>query len=166
MALGMRWLWLSRTDPSHCWRVMPLREDPMVIGFFYNSITLHLGDGRLFAFWTDPWLDGAALSSAYPELVVAVPARLCRVHMVASVLDNNAWVRECARSLNHPDPHSIPRASSSTVYGGPSPWDSGLDFLAMVLFWSLVHVIGLPRVVHRTSGSAGSERAVEVLSAK
>jgi hypothetical protein len=76
MALGMRWLWLSRTDPSHCWRVMPLREDPMVIGFFYNSITLHLGDGRLFAFWTDPWLNGAALSSAYPELVVAVHARL------------------------------------------------------------------------------------------
>jgi hypothetical protein len=102
MALGMRWLWLSRTDPSHCWRVMPLREDPMVIGFFYNSITLHLGDGRLFAFWTDPWLNGAALSSAYPELVVAVPARLCRVHMVASVLDNNAWVRDVQGALTIP----------------------------------------------------------------
>jgi hypothetical protein len=92
--LCMRWLWLVRTDPSHDWLVMPLHENRMMFAFFNNSITLHLGDGRLFAFWIDPWLDGAALSSIYPKLAAAIPARLCRVHMVVSALNNNAWVKD------------------------------------------------------------------------
>jgi hypothetical protein len=75
MALHMRWHWLGRTDPSHGWLMGPLREDPMTVAFFNNSITLHLGDGKLFAFWMDPWLDGAALDSVYPELAAAVPTR-------------------------------------------------------------------------------------------
>jgi hypothetical protein len=52
----------------------PLREDPMMVAFFNNANTLHLGNGKLFMFWMDPWLDGAAVDSFYPELAAAVPA--------------------------------------------------------------------------------------------
>jgi hypothetical protein len=98
----MRWLWLGRTDPSHGWLVMPLREDPTTTAFFNNSIMLHLADGKLFTFWIGPWLDGTTLVSVYPELAAMVPARLRREHKVASALNNNAWIKDVRGALTIP----------------------------------------------------------------
>jgi hypothetical protein len=98
----MQWLWLSRTDSSHYWLALSLRDDPMTVAFFNNSITLHLGDGQLFSFWTDPWLDDVGLATAYPELVAAVPLRLRKRRSVASALHGNAWARDVQGALTIP----------------------------------------------------------------
>jgi hypothetical protein len=67
-----------------------------------TQTTLHLGDGKLFTFWIDPWLDGTTLVSVYLELAATVPARLRREHTVASALNNNAWIKDVRGALTIP----------------------------------------------------------------
>jgi hypothetical protein len=64
----------------------------------------------------------------------------------------------CSWCPDHPSPCSIHRAPPSAVRGGPSPWDAGHHYLALVLFWSLLHGFGISRVVHRTNCGAGRKR--------
>jgi hypothetical protein len=58
IALRTRWLWLRFSDSSHPWASLPRGEDRLTTIFFRSSVQFQLGDGAVFWFWTDPWLQG------------------------------------------------------------------------------------------------------------
>jgi hypothetical protein len=82
-ALGLRWLWLQRTDPDCSWAV-PVREP---CAFFNASFTVSLSDGSLTLLWKDPWIQGRRVLNIAPDLLAAVPFRTRIVVLVAQSLD-------------------------------------------------------------------------------
>jgi hypothetical protein len=45
LTLRLRWLWLSRTDPTRSWAALPINEDAMTTTFFKASIHCAVGNG-------------------------------------------------------------------------------------------------------------------------
>jgi hypothetical protein len=43
--------------------------------FFRASVHFSLGDGNIFWFWTDPWLQRQCIADIAPDLLGAVPLR-------------------------------------------------------------------------------------------
>jgi hypothetical protein len=74
LALRVRWLWLERVDPTRPWAAFPVGVDKMTSAFFKASISLVLGDGNTFLFWSDPWLDGQSVGDLAPDLIDAILA--------------------------------------------------------------------------------------------
>jgi hypothetical protein len=50
LALRVRWMWLTRTDPERPWQGLPGLNDPVVVGVLAH---FSVGDGRLTYFWRD-----------------------------------------------------------------------------------------------------------------
>jgi hypothetical protein len=61
--------------------------------FFEASIQFDVGDSHSTLFWTDPWLNRHYLSSSMLELFDIVPTNRRKTDMVASALDDNAWIQ-------------------------------------------------------------------------
>jgi hypothetical protein len=53
IALRVRWLWQSWTEPGKPWHGLPLPIDDKVRDLFAASVIFHLGDGQRIMFWTD-----------------------------------------------------------------------------------------------------------------
>jgi hypothetical protein len=63
------------------------------MAFFEASIQFDVGDSHSTLFWTDPWLNRHYLSSSMLELFDIVPTNRRKTDMVASALDDNAWIQ-------------------------------------------------------------------------
>jgi hypothetical protein len=97
--LRLWWLWLSKTDPACSWAALPSKEDSTSKAFFLALMSCTLGDGKSTLFWTDPWLDGRCIGSVILELLHLVPAQRRAQCIVASTLQNHAWVYDLAGPL-------------------------------------------------------------------
>jgi hypothetical protein len=73
VALRLRWLWFSRTDPSKAWQGLDLQFSVVERVLFFPSTTMVLGDGRTAMVWEDQWLDGRSISEITPHLYACVP---------------------------------------------------------------------------------------------
>jgi hypothetical protein len=74
-ALMLRWLWLSKTNPTRLWLSLPVKEDSTTKAFFLASTTCILRDGESMLFWTDPWLEGRCIGIIMSELLDVVLPR-------------------------------------------------------------------------------------------
>lgn len=98
-ALRMRWLWLSRTDPTRPWGFMQTTDDQATTAFFHRSIAIQLGDGRSALFWSDAWLDDSSIAHIAPNLVAAVRPRAINTRSVADAMHNRSWVRDITGAI-------------------------------------------------------------------
>jgi hypothetical protein len=103
IALRLRWLWLSRTDPSRAWQGLDLQFSPLERSLFFASTTMVLGDGRTALFWEDRWLDGRSISEIAPLLYACIPKRRRRIRMVADGLLNHSWARDIHGTIGIPE---------------------------------------------------------------
>ena len=58
LALRLRWLWFSRTDPERAWQGLDLQFSPMERALFWASTFTILGNGLSALLWEDRWIGG------------------------------------------------------------------------------------------------------------
>jgi hypothetical protein len=88
------WLWLQRSDPSHPWASLKVKEDKINTAFFKASMFFVLGDGRNALFWSDAWLEGKSFIDFAPNLVAAV-SKCRRVRRtVCTALHHDDWISD------------------------------------------------------------------------
>jgi hypothetical protein len=93
---------LHHTDLARPWSCLPCEGDPSTLTFFHASILCVVGDGSMFFFCTNPWIEGQCITSFTPGLVVAVPRRFRRQWTVAAALPDDAWIRDVTGPLTVP----------------------------------------------------------------
>jgi hypothetical protein len=91
IALRLRWLWLQRSDMSHPWANLPIKEDQLTMTFFKASIHCDIGNGCSTLFWTDRWIQGHPVESVAPNLFACLRGRQWRRRTVADALLGNTW---------------------------------------------------------------------------
>jgi hypothetical protein len=101
-ALRLRWLWLQRVDQENPWVALSLREDAVTTTFFHTWTCCVVGDDCSTRFWLDPWLDGYSIVEWALDLFVVVHLRHQKSKMVATALDQNAWLRDIVGALTLP----------------------------------------------------------------
>jgi hypothetical protein len=88
------WLWLQRSDPSHPWASLKVKEGKINTAFFKASMFFVLGDGRNALFWSDAWLEGKSFIDIAPNLVAAV-SKCRRVRRtVCTALHHDDWISD------------------------------------------------------------------------
>jgi hypothetical protein len=102
MALYVHWLWLQRVEPSCPWASFWVTSDKVASALFRASITLELGDGNSFLFWTDPWLQGQCIADLAPDLLAVVPLTQRKQRSVASAITNGTWSQDILGPLTVP----------------------------------------------------------------
>jgi hypothetical protein len=101
VAHRLRSLWLQWTEPSCPWGTMPISIDCQTRSFFRVLGRISLGDGNVFLFWTDPWLDGSSIAELAPDVLHAIPGQR-RHKMVAEALTNGSWICDITGALTIP----------------------------------------------------------------
>lgn len=99
-AFRVRWLWQRRAEQP-AWRALPEKHEDMVEAVFRAGSRWHIGDGKSFLFWLDPWVGTQNFSVAAPHLFSAIRWR-ARTKTVADALRSRAWVRDIAGALSVP----------------------------------------------------------------
>jgi hypothetical protein len=57
-ALTMRWLWLTKTDPTRPWSELLMQIPHKAQAFFSVCMQTEIGDGTATLFWRDRWIHG------------------------------------------------------------------------------------------------------------
>jgi hypothetical protein len=94
MALHLRWMWLSQTDPTRPWLVLAVQVDPCMAAFFHSSVQVVVGDGKATLFWHDKWIDGRCIADFAPDSVDAVPRSKHNSVFVSTALPAHAWMQD------------------------------------------------------------------------
>jgi hypothetical protein len=68
MALQVRWLWQSWTEPDKAWLSLLININDKVWQLFHRSVIFKLGDGQKISFWKDPWLGDTSIQTIAPDL--------------------------------------------------------------------------------------------------
>lgn len=97
-ALRLRWEWLGRTDPAHCWGSLPCRVEKPVAAMSAVSMSVQVGDGSSTKLWTDTWASVGPLCRFAPELFAAM-SRAEKSITLKDGLNLNRWAREIAGAL-------------------------------------------------------------------
>lgn len=93
-ALRLRWLWLSKADPTKPWADLHDTVEPKVLAMFRISTTMTVGDGKRTSFWEDKWIEGRSIAELAPSVIRAVGPRIRKTRTVFDALHNYAWVRD------------------------------------------------------------------------
>jgi hypothetical protein len=64
---------------------LPSKDDKLIQG---ASVTIQVGNGARTLFWTDRWLDGAAIASIAPDLLLAVHKNARKNMLVSEAIPN------------------------------------------------------------------------------
>jgi hypothetical protein len=96
MALQVRWLWQSWTEPDKAWLGLPINVGDSVLQLFNRSVIFNLGDGQRISFWKDPWLGEQAIQTIAPDLFKQCTKRNLTV---AQALLDGRWRRHFRRGL-------------------------------------------------------------------
>jgi hypothetical protein len=99
VALCVQWLWLLRTDLGCAWTSLPCLSDSLTKALFDASVELQLGNSETFLFWTDAWLNSAALTDLALDLVHTVSRATKKWCTVAATLMNHAWIQDITCAL-------------------------------------------------------------------
>jgi hypothetical protein len=99
-ALCLRWEWQARTAPDKSWTSIAARPERAVQVMFGASVTVEVGNSRRTSFWQDRWVNGKSLTQLAPDLMQAVPKRICASRTVTVALHNNQWIMNISGSLS------------------------------------------------------------------
>jgi hypothetical protein len=78
LALQMRWVWLSRTEPDRAGASLQCPRNNMtrtLEAMFEASVAVQVNDGRSTLFWRDKWIHGQSVFQIAPNLLSAVSRR-------------------------------------------------------------------------------------------
>jgi hypothetical protein len=81
-------LWLEKTDPNRPWQILNLPVQQHVRDLFAESVISIIGNGASTLFWTDNWLNGAAIRDIAPDVIAKVGKRALSSTIVPQALDN------------------------------------------------------------------------------
>jgi hypothetical protein len=98
--LRLRWAWLEQTDTDRPWISLPSKHDKIIQAMFEASVTVQVGNGARTLFWTDRWLDGAAIANTAPDLFSAVHKNAWKNRLVSEAIPNGQWIRDITGSLS------------------------------------------------------------------
>jgi hypothetical protein len=99
-ALRMRWLWLSRTEPSRPWIGLPMKIPKKATSFFNEVVLTVVGDGASTKFWKDKWLHGKKIADLAPRLLATIPKRIVNNRTVIEALTNRKWIADIKGALS------------------------------------------------------------------
>jgi hypothetical protein len=102
LALRVRWLWLERVEPSCPCAAFLVGANKATTTFFKASISLVLGNGNAFLFWTDPWLHGQSIADLAPDLLDVIPLTRRKHRSVASAINDGVWTQDILGPLTDP----------------------------------------------------------------
>nr|BAJ96746.1 predicted protein [Hordeum vulgare subsp. vulgare] len=94
LALRLRWLWFSCTDPERAWHGLDLQSSSEERALFFASTFMTVGNGSSARFWEDRWLNGKSVCELMPQLHTCIPKRRCKDRTVAEGLLGNSWARD------------------------------------------------------------------------
>lgn len=97
-AFRLRWEWLKRTEPGHCWVRLPDHAQKQVAAMRDVSLSVILGDGASCLFWMDNWAIVGPLCHFAPALFATISCS-GRRRSVKDALHGNRWVRDIAGAL-------------------------------------------------------------------
>jgi hypothetical protein len=88
-ALRVRWPWHEWTDPGRAWVGLgnPCTKEDM--NLFYDSIDLHIGNGKTASFWHTPWLEGRKPIDIAPSIFSISKKKNFTVH---KGLEQDFWI--------------------------------------------------------------------------
>lgn len=101
IALQTRWLWLQKNDQERAWSALEIKVDSVVEAFFRSSILAEIGNGHNIKFWTDPWVDGASLTSLMPNILKLVPPRHRKHRTMAQAVQGQRWTQDVTGTLSN-----------------------------------------------------------------
>lgn len=96
----MRWLWLSKTDPSRPWIGLPMKIPKKATSFFNEVVLTAVGDGASTKFWKDKWLHGKKIADLAPRLLATIPKRIVNSRTVIEALTNRKWIADIKGALS------------------------------------------------------------------
>ena len=99
LALRLRWLWFSRTDPERAWQGLDLQFSPTERALFWASTFTLLGNGLSALLWEDRWIGGRSVRELMPNLYGCIPKRRRTTRTVADGLNGNSWARDIQGNL-------------------------------------------------------------------
>ena len=97
-ALGMRWLWLQKTEPNKPWSAFPIQVHPSVKALFSVAIISEVGDGARTLFWKDRWINGQQVADLAPQIFAIVNRRRANKRTVLEALTNHGWIADIQRA--------------------------------------------------------------------
>jgi hypothetical protein len=100
LALGVRWCWLRRTDPSRPWQGLPAINDSEANEVFQSLAKLFVGDGETTLFWRDSWINGRNVAEIAPEVAALVPTRRRNTRKVSDALHEDSWLSDVCGELS------------------------------------------------------------------
>jgi hypothetical protein len=103
LALQMRWVWLSRTEPDRAGASLQCPRNNMtrtLEAMFEASVAVQVNDGRSTLFWRDKWIHGQSVFQIAPNLLSAVSRRTQNSRTVFAALNNRRWVGDIRGGLS------------------------------------------------------------------
>jgi hypothetical protein len=100
LALGVRWCWLRRTDPSRPWQGLPAINDSEANEVFQSLAKLFVGDGETTLFWRDSWINGRNVAEIAPEVAALVSTRRRNTRKVSDALHEDSWLSDVSGDLS------------------------------------------------------------------
>jgi hypothetical protein len=98
-AIRMRWLWLSKTDPSRPWIVLPIKIPKKATSFFNEVVLTEVGDRVNTKFWKDKWLYGIKIADLTPKFLATIPKRIVNNRTMNEALTNRKWIADIKGAL-------------------------------------------------------------------
>jgi hypothetical protein len=99
-ALQSKWLWLEKMDPNRPWQGLKLPIQQHVKNLFSDSLISIVGNGTSTLFWTDRWLNGAAIRKLAPEVLSQGGKKILIFKNCGANLENWQWVRDIKAPLS------------------------------------------------------------------
>uniref|UniRef100_A0A453I526 Reverse transcriptase zinc-binding domain-containing protein n=1 Tax=Aegilops tauschii subsp. strangulata TaxID=200361 RepID=A0A453I526_AEGTS len=96
LALQLRWLWFSRTDPERVWQGLDLQFSPMERALFWASTSMVVGNGLTALLWEGRWIN---IRELLPNLYSCIPKRRRTARTVADGLNGNSWAHDIHGNL-------------------------------------------------------------------
>jgi hypothetical protein len=81
---------------------MPADEDLVTRAFFQASVRWVISNDKSIIFWSDPWLQGHAISDLFPQLVAAVQPQRHHSRHLGTILSDDDWIQDITRALTVP----------------------------------------------------------------
>jgi hypothetical protein len=67
-ALRLRWLWFKWKQKQRAWNNLEIPCDKYDHDIFNASTVVNVGDGKIAALWTSPWIEGNTARNIAPSL--------------------------------------------------------------------------------------------------
>lgn len=74
LALRLRWLWFSRTDPERAWQGLD-QFSRVEHALFWASSYMVVGNSMTALLWEDRWINGRSVRELMPRLYDCIPKR-------------------------------------------------------------------------------------------